>query len=283
MNDQGEPGRETSFSIERLGPGDVPLNVALSRSVGWQDVESEWRVLHDAAEVRGARRDGRVMVQGALGDYGNSATLAKMVVHQDWQRRGWGARLLDDFLAQADARGIPVGLCATELGRPLYTSRKFEVTDSLVILTGTPDLGTAGGGSAVPLLDVERAVELDRRFCGCDRSRMLRARFREASCRVWLDSGEAGFGLSSVQGEGSLVGPILAETEAGARKLALALLAAASGPVRIDVPAPHVAFRSFLRSLGLREQAERVEMARGAKRMPWQASVRFALASQAWG
>lgn len=283
MNDQGEPGRETSFSIERLGVADAPLNVALSRSVGWKDMESEWRVLHDAADVRGVRHDGRVMVQGALGDYGNSATLAKMVVSAEWQRRGWGARLLDGFLAEADARGTPVGLCATELGQPLYVSRRFEVTDSLIILTGTPALGTADGGSAVPLLDAERAVELDRRFSGCDRSRMLRARFREASCRVWLGGGELGFGLSSVQGEGSLVGPILAETEAGARKLALALLVAAHGPVRIDVPTQHVAFRKFLVSLGLTEQAERVEMARGAKRMPWQVSQRFALATQAWG
>lgn len=283
MTVSGERGHDSDFAIERLGAADVPQNVALSRSVGWKDVESEWRVLHEAAEVRGVRHDGRVMVQGALGDYGNSATLAKMIVSQEWQRCGWGARLLDGFLAEADARGIPVGLCATELGRPLYATRRFEVTDSLVILTGTPDLGTADGGSAVPLLDVDRAVELDRRFSGCDRSRMLRARFREASCRVWLGDDEPGFGLSSVQGEGNLVGPILAETEAGARKLALALLAAAKGPVRIDVPSQHVAFRGFLTSLGLREQAERVEMARGAKRMPWQVSERFALASQAWG
>ncbi|HEX2873018.1 MAG TPA: hypothetical protein VHP33_17270 [Polyangiaceae bacterium] len=272
-----------SFSIERLGVSDAPLNVALSRSVGWKDVESEWRVLHEGAEVRGVRHEGRLMVQGALADYGNSASLAKMIVHEEWQRRGWGARLLDGFLAEADARGIPVGLCATELGRPLYATRRFEVTDSLVILTGAPNLGTTDGGAAVPLLDVERAVELDRRFCGCDRSRMLRARFREASCRAWLGAGEAGFGISSVHGEGNLVGPILAETEAGARQLALALLAAATGPVRIDVPVQQVAFRSFLTSLGLREQAERVEMARGAKRMPWQVSERFALASQAWG
>lgn len=283
MTVSGERGHGSDLAIERLGAADVPQNVALSRSVGWKDVEGEWRVLHEGAEVRGVRHDGRVMVQGALGDYGNSATLAKMIVHQGWQRRGWGARLLDGFLAQADARGIPVGLCATELGRPLYATRQFEVTDSLVILTGTPDLGTANGGSAVPLLDVERAVELDARFCGCDRSRMLRARFREASCRVWLGEGESGFGLSSVQGEGNLVGPILAETEAGARQLALGLLAAAKGPVRIDVPSQHVGFRSFLRSLGLTEQAERVEMARGAKRMPWQVGQRFALASQAWG
>ena len=274
---------DPTFQIERLGLADVRANVALSQSVGWKDVESEWRVLHQAAEVRGVRHDGRVVMQGALGDYGSAASLAKMIVAAEWRRRGLGARLLDGFLADADARGTPVGLCATDLGRPLYASRQFEVTGELVIVTGTPNLGTIEGPSAVALVDVERAVDLDRRFSGCDRSRMLRARFAEASAQVWLGNDESGFGLASIQCAGTLVGPVLAETEAGARALAAALFAAAAGPVRIDVPVQHTAFRQWLQMLGLREQAIRVEMARGAKRLPWQVPQRFALASQAWG
>jgi GNAT superfamily N-acetyltransferase len=273
------------FDIEHLTPADVPANVALSRSVGWKDVESEWRVLHDAGDVRGVRHEGRVVAQGVLGDYDNATTLAKMVVAGDWQRRGLGARLLDGFLAQADARGVPVGLCATDLGRPLYESRQFEVSGELVILTGTAGLGTTGADAVVPLLDAETAVELDRRFSGCERGRMVRARFREAgaSHRVALASGGQGFGLASAQGEGTLVGPILADTDDGARALAAALLSAAVGPVRIDVPVEHVAFRQWLQAIGLREQGVRVEMARGAGRMPWQVAERFALATQAWG
>jgi GNAT superfamily N-acetyltransferase len=274
---------DPTFDIERLAPADVPANVELSRSVGWKDMESEWRVLHEAGEVRGVRHAGRLAAQGVLGDYGNATTLAKMVVASEWQRRGLGARLLDGFLAQADARGVPVGLCATDFGRPLYESRKFEVSGELVILIGTPNVGTAEAGTVVPLLDADLPVALDRRFSGCDRGRMIRARFREASLKVALAGGGPGFGLASAQGEGSLVGPILAETEEGARAVAHALLSAAGGPVRIDVPVEHVAFREWLQGLGLREQAVRVEMARGAARMPWQVSQRFALATQAWG
>ncbi len=274
---------QPTFDIERLTPNDVGANVALSHSVGWKDVESEWRVLHAAADVRGVRHEGRVVVQGALGDYGSAAILAKMIVATEWQRRGLGARLLDGFLAEADARGTPVGLCATDLGRPLYASRGFQVSGELVILTGTPQLGTRDGGSVVSLHEVEQAVELDRQFSGCDRSRMLRARFREASSKVKLDADEPGFGLASAQGEGRLVGPILAENERGARALASALFRAAASPVRIDVPIEHAAFRQWLQGLGLREQALRIEMARGASRMPWQVSRRFALATQAWG
>jgi len=273
----------SAVRLERLSIGDVPLNVALSRSVGWKDAESDWRVLHEAADVRGARSEGRLSVQGALGDYGTCMTLAKMVVAPEQQRRGWGSRLLDEFLAIADARGLPVGLCATELGRPLYASRKFEVTGTLRILVGVPSLGTDEGSRAVSLLDAETAIQLDRRFSACDRSRMLRARHREASVKVTLPPGQIGFGLASQQGEGTLVGPILAETEEGARSLARALLAGAKGPVRIDVPTERVEFRAWLASLGLREQAERVEMGRGAQRLPWQVPERFALAAQAWG
>jgi len=273
----------SAHTFERLSQRDVPRNVALSRRVGWNDVESEWRVLHEAAEVRGARGDDGLFVQGALGDYGTCMTLAKMAVAPEQHRRGWGSRLLDDFMAVADARGVPVGLCATEQGRPLYASRQFEVTGTLRILVGVPDLGTEAGDDVVPLLDVESAVQLDRRFSGCDRGRMLRARFREASGRFQLPPGEAGFGLASAQGEGTLVGPILAETEQGARRLARALLASARGPVRIDVPSEHAELRAWLASLGLQERAERVEMGRGARRLPWQVAQRFALATQAWG
>jgi GNAT superfamily N-acetyltransferase len=270
------------FEIERLAATDVAENVALSQSVGWKDVESEWRVLHEAGDVRGVRKHERVVAQGVLGDYGNSATLAKMVVSAQLQRRGLGARLLDAFLAQADARGIPVGLCATDQGRPLYQSRNFVTSGELMILFGSAELETVEAGSVVSLLDVEQAVALDRKFSGCDRQRMLRARCREASAKLVLGDGQ-GFGLATVQGEHSLLGPILAETEAGARSLLRALLAAVAGPVRVDVPLEHVELRRWLVQLGLREVSQRVEMARGAQRMPWQVAQRFALATQAWG
>lgn len=279
----GSPDLVSASAIQRLSARDAPMNVALSQSVGWKDVESEWRVLHEAAEVLGVRAEERLLVQGALGDYGTCATLAKMIVSPELQRQGWGGRMLDELLARADARGVPVGLCATDQGRPLYASRQFQVTGELVILVGKPRPGTEQVGTVVPLLDAESAVLLDRRFSGCDRSRMLRARFREACDKVGLSGAESGFGLASRQGEGTLVGPILAETEHGARHLAQALLSAAAGPVRIDVPREHVEFRNWLVALGLEEKAQRVEMGRGAGRLPWQAPQRFALATQAWG
>jgi GNAT superfamily N-acetyltransferase len=271
------------FTIERLNQADVPANVALSRSVGWKDVESEWRVLHEAGDVRGVRHAGRIAAQGVLGSYGSAASLAKMVVAADLQRRGLGARLLDEFLAEADAAGTPVGLCATDSGRPLYASRGFQVSGELVIFVGTPSVGTEAAPSVVSLADAEPVIACDRRFSGCDRQRMLRARFREAHVRLGFSAGAPGIALASQQDGGSLIGPILAESDAAAQLLATAAFGAAPGPVRIDVPIEHAAFRQWLVGLGLREMAVRVEMTRSAARSPWQVAQRYALSTQAWG
>jgi GNAT superfamily N-acetyltransferase len=269
--------------IERLHPGDVPENVALSRAVGWKDVESEWRVLHQAGDVRGVRLAGRLAAQGVLGDFGAAASLAKMVVAPELQQRGLGARLLDALLAMADDKQQPVGLCATDQGQPLYERRGFAVSGELSILVGEPASGMLHPGSVVSLDDAQPVVACDRRFSGCDRGRMLRARFNESSLRFALSGARHGVALASQQGDMLLIGPILAETEDDARQLAAAVFATAPGPVRIDVPFEHAGFRRWLVELGLREASRRVEMVRGARRSPWQVPERFALSTQAWG
>jgi GNAT superfamily N-acetyltransferase len=184
--------------IELLSAADVPANVALSRSVQWPDTEADWRALHAGARVLGVRGEGRLLAQGALGDYGSAATLAKMVVAPDQQRRGLGAHLLDGLLAHADERGIPVGLCATDQGRPLYETRGFAESGRIAIFTGAPAPGTVSVVPDVVPLDVANAVQLDRGFSGCDRSRMLAARAAEARAGFALRSG-AGFGLVTEQ------------------------------------------------------------------------------------
>jgi GNAT superfamily N-acetyltransferase len=272
----------SSLELEDLEERDAPQNVALSRSVGWQDVESEWRVLYRAARVRGARGDGQLVAQAALGDYGSGLTLAKMVVASQLQGRGLGGRLLDSFLEIADARGAPIGLCATEQGRPLYVSRGFAVSGEIAVHVGTLREEARVPESVRPLADVERAVELDARLLGCDRRRMLRARSAEANAKLEL-ARESGFALALFQGEHTVVGPIVTESEEGARALLLGVAATLGGTLRVDVPLEHVKFRRWLAEAGLFERARRVEMARGARRMPWQVAPRYALSSQAWG
>jgi GNAT superfamily N-acetyltransferase len=276
--------------IDRLTTETLRDNVALSRSVGWQDTESDWRVLHAAATVFGVRDEGRLVAQVALGVYGGggsgAGTVAKMVVAPEVQGRRIGARLLDALLAEAERGALPVlGLVATTEGRPLYERRGFVACGETVVLTGTPtgfDVPEAAG----PLADADAAARLEQRFMACSRAALLGARFREAiatSALVDADGGVRAFAMATAQGPVALIGPVVAEREDDARVLISSLFARAPGPARIDVPAEHAGFRAWLRQRGFAEQVTRAEMARGAARLPWQVPQRFALASQAWG
>jgi predicted N-acetyltransferase YhbS len=261
-------------------------NVALSRSVGWQDTESDWRVLHEAATVFGVRRAGRLVGQVALGAYGAVGTVAKMVVAPEVQGQRIGGRLMDALLGEAEGRAIPVlGLVATDAGRPVYERRGFVASGETVVLVGTP-AQLPVSAAAVPLADAAAAAEVEARWMRCSRATLLGARFREAiatSALVGPGGGARAFAMATAQGPGALIGPIIAETEDEARLLIASLFQAAPGPARVDVPAEHAGFRAWLQQIGLREEVRRAEMARGASRLPWQVPQRFALASQAWG
>lgn len=271
-------------TIEQLVVDDAPANVALSRSVGWKDALGDWRVLHAAARVLGVREQGRLIAQGALGDYGSAATLAKMVVAPEYQGQGLGRRLLEELVSQPVARSVPVGLCATDLGRPLYEKAGFSASGELMILFGAPSAGASEPGSVVPLVDAARAIEQELCFVACDRSRMLRARLEQANFAfASAHEAEPGFVMASAFEGGTLVGPLFAQSEATARRLMRAVCAKVSGPIRVDVPLQHTAFRAWLVEQGLREHSVRVEMVRGATQAPWQVAERYALATQAWG
>lgn len=115
---------------------------------------------------------------------------------------------------------------------------------------------------------------------------MLWARFREATLSSAVRNSDGrlcGYVLATAQGEHTVVGPVIAETLEHAQILVASILCRASGPVKIDVPGGNDPFLAWLGRLGLREQKNRPEMARGGDRLPWQVSERFALAAQAWG
>jgi len=265
--------------VEALTPADLPQNVTLSNSVGWPDTEAEWRVIYRAALVLGVKREGALLGQGALGLFEGAASIAKMVVAPSAQRRGFGAKILDALLLEADRRSLSrVGLVATPLGRPLYASRGFAPVGEVAILMGTPVSAGAPSGSA-SVRDVEQLLSIERRFMGSARAAVLRGRF-EDSCASAICAD--GFALATGHALGSRIGPILADREETARALTQDLFLRLTGPVRLDVPGEQQAFRAWLQSLGLHEKGAHLEMSRGGA-LPWHVPERFGQATQAWG
>jgi GNAT superfamily N-acetyltransferase len=274
------------LEIARLGLDDRANNVALARDVGWPDTEGDWNAVHAGALVVGVWAGERLVGQGALGHYGRAGTIAKMIVAPRFQRRGVGRAILASLIAEAECRGIGIlGLVATPLGRPLYDRAGFLPVGDVIGLVGIPDAASLVD-SAGPIVQFEEMLRIDERYLGCSREGMLRARFREAilsSAVTGSDGTLCGYALATAQGEHTVVGPVIAETLEIAQALVGSILCRARGPVRIDVPGGSGPFLAWLGHLGLREQKNRPEMARGADRLPWQVSERFALAAQAWG
>jgi GNAT superfamily N-acetyltransferase len=276
----------SDFAIEAMFSSEIPANVTLAHEVGWPDDDADWRVIHEAALVLGARKGGHWVGQGVLAPYeSNAGTIAKMIVAPSAQRQGVGAAILDALLVEAERSALTtLGLVATPFGEPLYRSRGFAVTGEVAVFIGTPALELPRE-PASPITDIEAAITFERRFISCSRATMLRGRHREASATVICRSADGagqGFALATTKGPYALVGPVIAETEDVARSLVRAIFSALPGVVRIDVPAEHTAFREWLAALGLPEKGVRPEMARGGS-LPWQVPQRFALATQAWG
>jgi len=265
--------------VELLSPECLPQNVELSHSIGWPDTASEWRVIYDAGLVLGVKRQGQLVGQGALGLFGDSGSIAKMVVATSAQRQGLGGKMLDALLAEAERYSVTrVGLVATPNGRPLYESRGFIPVADVAILVGTPALAE-DPSSSLPVEDAEQLLEIEGRFTGSARAAVLRGRLREASASVVC---AGGFALATPAPMGSRVGPIFADSEPTARALCGELFRRLPGPVRLDVPGEQRSFRRWLVELGLVEKGVHLEMSRGGA-LPWNVPQRFAQATQAWG
>lgn len=75
---------------------------------------------------------GNRLSNDVLNNYVNtSLELRNLVVAPKYQRRGIGARLLEDGLREADARGIQAVLAASPDGLGLYKKHGFVVFEAL--------------------------------------------------------------------------------------------------------------------------------------------------------
>lgn len=274
--------------VETLTPASVEENVALARGVGWPDDTADWGVIHETALVLGVRRAERLIAQGALISYAPRAgTIAKMNVAPDAQRQGLGAKILDELIVAAEARGITaLGLVATPFGQALYESRGFVTSDEVAIFIGAARRDDRARFVS-PIDDVAAAIAFERDFVACDRGAMLRGRLREANASAIClhpNGSLRGFAIATPKPAAShtQIGPLVAEDESTARELVLGILAKISGEIRIDVPLSQPGFRAWLGTLGLPEKGVRPEMTRGAA-LPWQVRQRFSLATAAWG
>lgn len=131
--------------------------------------------------------------------------------------------------------------------------------------------------------DIEALVRLDTAAFGARREEVIRQLLTEGSGIVATrDERPIGFAMARQAGRGTLIGPVVADTEELAIALVSAVLNASTGFTRIDIPAEAEQLARWLDTAGLVRVDRVTAMLRGDRVEP-QGVRTFGLVTQALG
>ncbi|WP_304459907.1 GNAT family N-acetyltransferase, partial [Alicyclobacillus sendaiensis] len=218
--------------------------------------------------------------------------LGNVAVVPDAQGKGVGTRLVQHVISQVEGSGedTPLVLVARRELAPLYARHGFRAAGEVIRLEAArvlapplPQEPLAPGEDRDAWGDV---LALDRRAFGADRSQVLQRAIRGADKTVVVRDGELapqGMGVATASGEGTRLGPIVAQSDIMALNLLHLLAEDAEGPVVIDVWAERASFVHRLRKLGFEERMTSALMIRGNPKRWTQRPELYALLRPALG
>jgi GNAT superfamily N-acetyltransferase len=223
-----------TLRIDRLTPEDLPGALRLSTEAGWNQTAADWRRLLALAPdgCFAGRLDGVLVATATAVRYPlpdrpaaapalTQATWIGMVlVARAVRRRGFGTALLKAALQSGLAGGVaPVGLDATDLGRPVYLAQGFVDVAPIDRWLGTlvplpvvpgPALTVEPLGACIP----DDGLAFDRQACGLDRAGLLARLAASPGAAAWTArQGSAVVGLAFLRAgrEHFHLGPVVAE------------------------------------------------------------------------
>lgn len=261
--------------------------LALSQEMSWPYRLEDWAIALELGQgfvlLNGA---GAVVATAAWWPYGDDhASAGMIIVAKAAQGRGHGARLMDALLAAAHSRAITLN--STAEGLALYERRGFVRTGVIQQHQGVPDerhqAPPASLVRAMAAADVEAVARLDRQATGWARRPMLDRLLEAGDGHVLVRDGELrGYAISRRFGRGHVIGPVVADSAAGARALIEAALARLGQVfVRVDIPVTSQ-LGDWLEGIGLRQVGDATTMVKGPQTPPAGPARMFALANQSF-
>jgi GNAT superfamily N-acetyltransferase len=261
--------------IRLLGAADLNSCVALSIDRGWLPEKAKWSLLLAASEVFGmAAPDGRglagaVVLTRWAPDY---ASVGMMLVAARYERRGLGKALMEHLLAAAGA-GATVTLFATDMGKPLYEKLGFNPVRRNVSFVGRfkPGYGRrfaarAGAVRAATAADLPAILAADHAAFGADRGHIIGRLPGFADALAVLDSGNGITGYAAAWRNhvtSTVIGPLVAPDQEGAKRLVAHLAAQVSTPVRLDLDPDREGLPGWANAHGLEPVGSTLVMAHG--------------------
>jgi len=283
---------DRDLELRRLLPKDLPAAMALSQSVGWNQVPADWLLFLELGEGYGlfAPEDGLVATVCLMPYPPSLAWISLLIVHQAWRRRGLGSALCSHALRAAAGHGLTPLLDATPQGRPMYLRMGFRDLWAFQRWVGTGPAGQEDEAATDvrPLEpgDLDAICALDAAAFGARRDAILArlaGRLPESGLVAARGYGLGGALLGRDGRTASQLGPLCACDENAALRLLAAAMSRVRGPLQVDVPDAQPSAAAFLRLRGCEPQRTFVRMILGDAAVPGQPQCYYALAGPELG
>lgn len=276
--------------LEQLQVSDADDLHTLSVAVNWPHRPHDIEALIQLGQGVIARDTiSRPLGSGMSFQYGpDTAMIGMMITHPKLQAGGLGREILAKI--EGGLGDCRLRLNATRPAWRLYQSAGFRETGTVVQYQGlTTPIAASIDGAKFRLAELEDAptiMALDRQVFGANRVDII-SRLLDVSTVHVISQGKVvtGFAMCRPFGQGHLIGPLVAGSEADAITLVSSFAADHAGQfLRLDADARHKDLGSFLNKAGLENYDEIIPMVKGDAFGPENAPDHvYALSSQALG
>jgi RimJ/RimL family protein N-acetyltransferase len=254
-----------TFTIRPMTPHDLSTAIDWAAAEGWNPglADAPAFLAEDPAGFLMGFVDGAPAACISVVRYGaDYGFLGFYIAGPEFRGQGFGIQVWDAGMAHLAGR--TVGLDGVVDQQANYAKSGFILAHRNIRYGGQPE-GRAD--PAVIPADPARVLPYDAPFFPSDRAKFLRAWLSTPGhvARMLVENGEiTGYGVLRPCREGAKIGPLFADTEAGAERLFRALVAEAPpGPVYLDPPETNAAAIALAERHGMTPSFETARMYRG--------------------
>jgi GNAT superfamily N-acetyltransferase len=275
--------------IRHMQLGDLPAALRLTQAAQWTHRLEDLQFHHRLGRGWVACDDAHPMLGTATWwSYGeHHGSVGLVLVDPSQQGKGIGRRLIDTIIDDAGARSLQ--LVATQAGLKLYQQSGFREVGFIEQRQGMVTSSIAAPSSnavlrEVTAADLQTLATLDAAALGAPRHELIQHLLTVGSGFVaTLDGHPAGLVIKRQAGRGTLIGPLVANSESVAIELVAQVLNSSTGFVRIDIPSSAEQLSRWLDSVGLVKVDTVTAMLRGNAPEASSGVRTYGLASQAFG
>lgn len=252
-----------------LAIGDVAAALALSRAAGWNQTAADWALFILRGSAKGLfDAGGKLVATAATLPYaGGFGWISMVIVAAEWRQRGLARRLMGECIATLRRQDRAALLDATPAGAEVYRRLGFVALGGMERWEGSGGAMPGGSGVAPVAPDASaRLVIADQAAFGAPREFLL-GDFLARPGALALGR-EDGFVMLRPGQRATQIGPLIATSAEAAANLLAAAIAAARGPVFLDLLDPWKSLTPLLEVRGFRRQRSFARMALGRATLP---------------